>query len=475
LGTALDGGSVFYAWVDYDGLTDMLEVRVDTVNVRPVVPTLFQAGIDLATLLGGTTAHVGFTSATGAAFGNHDILSWHFASEAGMIDLVVPINVTTPMAYDFTITYDGPPALIHDNVPAEWDVTYIEFDNTGLPLGCGDDTSFAGPYGEVDVTRGGKSGKKCNSSTHIWWMPGVEDNSLNVQTLALCHESGKGKKGKGGNDFCRPTSCGALYLNHGAVAVDPDTAVAVDPDTGELIAGPTDPICLAAVDDVNGDGEFTWDGSGDEDDDGFTDLAEACFWGNDPCIYTPDSDDDGVPDPNDNCVDTPNPDQEDADNDGVGDACDNCPVTPNPGQGDRDLDGVGDVCDNCPDTFNPDQEDSNGDGIGDACTVTCDVAFVCGDDAAEFECLPGSGANCFCVENTEGDLVCHTSQSCGEIQICTSSAQCGADDACLINTCCNGGEGTCLNTNVCADPNAPVAQAAAAQAFTAVKGLTSSG
>jgi hypothetical protein len=64
-----------------------------------------------------------------------------------------------------------------------------------------------------------------------------------------------------------------------------------------------------------------------------------------------DTDQDGVCDDDDNCVTTPNPNQEDRDNDGVGDACDNCPAVPNPGQ-----------------------EDSNGNGVGDACEIgKCDV------------------------------------------------------------------------------------------------------
>jgi hypothetical protein len=74
-----------------------------------------------------------------------------------------------------------------------------------------------------------------------------------------------------------------------------------------------------------------------------------------------DSDNDSVPDAEDNCPNTPNSDQADLDNDGEGDACDpdvdgdgvpnetdNCPSDSNPGQTDTDMDGTGDVCDPTP-------------------------------------------------------------------------------------------------------------------------------
>jgi hypothetical protein len=64
----------------------------------------------------------------------------------------------------------------------------------------------------------------------------------------------------------------------------------------------------------------------------------------------------------------------DTDDDGVCDEEDNCINTPNPEQEDADGDGVGDVCDNCVNTANPDQEDTDDDGIGDACeAIRCDV------------------------------------------------------------------------------------------------------
>jgi hypothetical protein len=80
-----------------------------------------------------------------------------------------------------------------------------------------------------------------------------------------------------------------------------------------------------------------------------------------------DVDEDGVPDDDDNCIDTPNPLQEDLDGDGVGDSCDNCLTWENPDQEDLDSDGVGDSCDNCMGVANPGQEDYNSDGVGDDC------------------------------------------------------------------------------------------------------------
>jgi hypothetical protein len=58
-----------------------------------------------------------------------------------------------------------------------------------------------------------------------------------------------------------------------------------------------------------------------------------------------DRDGDGVLDPDDNCPDTPNPDQGNEDGDRFGDACDPCPIDANDNPVDDDMDGVADPCD----------------------------------------------------------------------------------------------------------------------------------
>jgi serine protease AprX len=66
-------------------------------------------------------------------------------------------------------------------------------------------------------------------------------------------------------------------------------------------------------------------------------------------------------------------DYKDSDNDGVPDVDDNCPDKYNPEQKDADEDRIGDDCDNCPKKFNPDQKDSNGNGTGNVCDPLCNL------------------------------------------------------------------------------------------------------
>ena len=68
------------AWVDYNGTTNLLEVRLADTATRPAAALLTKT-IELPDVLGGagpdaTDAYVGFTSGTGSAAANHDVHSW---------------------------------------------------------------------------------------------------------------------------------------------------------------------------------------------------------------------------------------------------------------------------------------------------------------------------------------------------------------------------------------------------------------
>lgn len=71
----LDSGAIFRAWVDYNGVTDLLEVRLALDDNRPV-NALMSHTVDLVSLLGTTNVFAGFTSGTGAAGADHDIRRW---------------------------------------------------------------------------------------------------------------------------------------------------------------------------------------------------------------------------------------------------------------------------------------------------------------------------------------------------------------------------------------------------------------
>jgi hypothetical protein len=79
-----DDGNVWFAWVDYNGVTQSLETRWAQSSTRPV-GSMLSTTLDLPTILGSPNVFVGFTSGTGAGWGEHNILSWNFVNrfEAG--------------------------------------------------------------------------------------------------------------------------------------------------------------------------------------------------------------------------------------------------------------------------------------------------------------------------------------------------------------------------------------------------------
>ncbi|MDD2760936.1 MAG: L-type lectin-domain containing protein [Methylomonas sp.] len=103
-----DDGNIWYAWVDYNGST--LEVRVNQTGIRPNTPTLSKQ-IDIPALLGNVqNAYVGFTSGTGADWGDHDIISWEYRDQFNPISSV-PQNCAA------TYTSDGKLKIPYVSVP----------------------------------------------------------------------------------------------------------------------------------------------------------------------------------------------------------------------------------------------------------------------------------------------------------------------------------------------------------------------
>ena len=198
-------------------------------------------------------------------------------------------------------------------------------------------------------------------------------NTFNDQILEDCTCAGSSD----------PNFCPGLQLSIGDQCNDGDACTINDVVNSDC-------NCIGTIKDTDEDGVCDADDNcvdlpnanqADNDNDGDGDECDT------------DDDNDGVPDSEDNCDFVSNPDQSDIDSDGLGDTCDtdmdgddvpnaedNCPAMANPDQLDTDDDGRGDVCDtdddgdgvadiddNCPLVANPDQLDTDEDGIGDLC------------------------------------------------------------------------------------------------------------
>lgn len=79
-GPELDDGDRWWSWVINNGANLKVYLARNpsiTEPARPALPIL-SYDINLTSVLGNSTAYAGFTSATGAAWANHDILYWRY-------------------------------------------------------------------------------------------------------------------------------------------------------------------------------------------------------------------------------------------------------------------------------------------------------------------------------------------------------------------------------------------------------------
>ncbi|MGD9202589.1 MAG: L-type lectin-domain containing protein [Chitinispirillia bacterium] len=83
----MNSGKILYAWIDYNGITDILEVRFSDKQQYPLSPVLTYT-IDLTSVFKEENVFVGFTSGTGAACNNHDILSFKFYNNSRISSLI---------------------------------------------------------------------------------------------------------------------------------------------------------------------------------------------------------------------------------------------------------------------------------------------------------------------------------------------------------------------------------------------------
>jgi hypothetical protein len=97
----MNNGQDWFAWVDYNGATNLLELRLSQTDNRPGSATLTRSVNLVDDVLGQTNAFIGFTSGTGSGGGYHDIISWEFR------DNYQPIDDTTPVPEPGTLALLG--------------------------------------------------------------------------------------------------------------------------------------------------------------------------------------------------------------------------------------------------------------------------------------------------------------------------------------------------------------------------------
>jgi len=129
----------------------------------------------------------------------------------------------------FLISYNGDPAIVEDTVPAEWEVVVIGTFGTGT---CA-----------WDVKNPGKSATKitCEEATGLF-----------VLVVVQTRESPATKDKENKDAKFKPTSCGELVLNDGAVAfssVDGEKILELDADGNlvPIVIDTSEPIVLTAI------------------------------------------------------------------------------------------------------------------------------------------------------------------------------------------------------------------------------------
>ncbi len=118
-----------YVWIDYNGSTNLFEVRISTSNSRPATATL-STTINLATTLSGHNVYVGFTGATGGSVERHSITSFYFTNQYQPITTSTKTYAQDPLSIQMTSTSTS----LNANGLAQLPITITLYDAGNAPL-----------------------------------------------------------------------------------------------------------------------------------------------------------------------------------------------------------------------------------------------------------------------------------------------------------------------------------------------------
>ncbi|MFZ1400954.1 MAG: Ig-like domain-containing protein [Candidatus Promineifilaceae bacterium] len=140
-------GALWYAWVDYDGTADLLEIRISSNNARPVDSTIAYT-IDLESVIG-ADVYVGFTAATGGFAENHDIHTFYFNNDFIPAGITPDSETYTPAATGVTLA--AAPAILPTNNLSSSTITATVQEVDGSPI-VGQQVVFTTTAGTVNPT-----------------------------------------------------------------------------------------------------------------------------------------------------------------------------------------------------------------------------------------------------------------------------------------------------------------------------------
>ncbi|GCL44184.1 bluetail domain-containing putative surface protein [Dolichospermum planctonicum] len=110
--TRMNNGNIWNVWIDYNGLSNLLEVRLSETNQRPSTSVLTYT-LDLPTILNSSNAFFGFSSAQGTATGVHDIIDWDLAPVITSTTTATFAENSTATVYTVTTNLDASTTLTY--------------------------------------------------------------------------------------------------------------------------------------------------------------------------------------------------------------------------------------------------------------------------------------------------------------------------------------------------------------------------
>ncbi|PYI50081.1 Ig-like domain-containing protein [Paenibacillus flagellatus] len=146
----LSNGSQYYTWIDYDGISRNVQVRLGTSPDRASAKQVLNVNnIDLGTIFNGTPFFAGFTASTGYPnYENHNIYSWYFVNDYKPIDTLDPQNDYRQLPSNAKLMTEP------TDEPEVYRVTVTLLDPLGNPVSGAPLDTFTSTVGELTGPNG---------------------------------------------------------------------------------------------------------------------------------------------------------------------------------------------------------------------------------------------------------------------------------------------------------------------------------